>query len=71
MMHKGDISSKVDLKKFENFDHFYALGAIENLKGEIQIFDGKPYVTTVVDGKLVFDNSFNKKVTAKTYQKKF
>ena len=34
MMHKGDISATVDLKEFENIEHFYALGAIENLKGE-------------------------------------
>ena len=39
MMHKGDISAKADLTLFENTDHFYALGAIENLKGEIQIFE--------------------------------
>ena len=67
MMHKGDISSKVELKDFENIEHFYALGATENLKGEIQIFDGKPVITSVVDGKLAFDNSFNKKATLLVY----
>ena len=63
MMHKGDISAKVDLKEFENATHFYALGAMENLKGEIQIFDSKPFNTMVVDSALHFDNSFNKKAT--------
>lgn len=67
MMHKGDISSKVELKDFENIQHFYALGATENLKGEIQIFDSKPYNTSVVDSTLAFDNSFSKKATLLVY----
>ncbi|BAO77704.1 acetolactate decarboxylase [Winogradskyella sp. PG-2] len=67
MMHKSDISTKVDLKTFENSKHFYALGAIENLKGEIQIFDGKPFNTMVIDSTLKFDNSFNKKATLLVY----
>ena len=67
MMHKGDISAKVDLKEFENVEHFYALGAIENLKGEIQIFDGKSFNTMVIDSTLNFDNSFNKKATLLVY----
>lgn len=67
IMHKGDISSKVELKKFENIKHFYALGAIENLKGEIQIFDGKPYNTMIIEDTLTFDNSFDKKATLLVY----
>ena len=67
MMRKGDISSKVELKNFENIEHFYALGATENLKGEIQIFDGKPHISTVVDSTLAFDNSFDKKATLLVY----
>ena len=67
MMQKGDISAKVDLKEFENIEHLYALGAIENLKGEIQIFDGKSFNTMVIDSTLNFDNSFNKKATLLVY----
>ena len=63
MMHKGDVSAKVDLKMFENVEHFYALGAMEDLKGEIQIFDSESFNTMVVDNTLSFDNSFNKKAT--------
>jgi len=61
MMHKGDISANADLKDFENTAHFYALGAIENLKGEIQIFNGKPFNSVVSDSILTFDYSFNNK----------
>lgn len=67
MMHKGDISAKADLTVFENTEHFYALGAIENLKGEIQIFDSKSFNTIVIDSTLIFDNSFNKKATLLVY----
>jgi len=67
MMHKGDISAKVDLKEFENTEHFFALGAIENLKGEIQIFDSKSFNTTAIDNTLNFDNSFDKKATLLVY----
>ena len=67
MMHKGDVSAKSDLKDFETSEHFYALGALENLKGEIQIFDSKPFNTMVVDSALTFDNSFNKKATLLVY----
>jgi len=67
MMHKGDISAKIELKEFENVEHFYALGAMENLKGEIQILDGKSFNTIVIDSTLNFDNSFNKKATLLVY----
>ena len=67
MMHKGDVSAKADLNDFETSEHFYALGALENLKGEIQIFDSKPFNTMVVDSVLTFDNSFSKKATLLVY----
>ncbi|MFT5780404.1 MAG: alpha-acetolactate decarboxylase [Crocinitomicaceae bacterium] len=67
MMHKGDLSAKADLSDLKNIDHLYALGAIENLKGEIQIFDGKPFNTHVTDSLLDFDYSFNKKASLIVY----
>ena len=67
IMHKGDLSAKADLSEFKNIEGFYALGAIENLKGEIQIFNSKPYNTFVEEGKLSFDNSYSKKATLFVY----
>jgi len=67
MMLKGDISAKADLSDFIARNHFYALGAIENLKGEIQIFDSEPINTSVVESNLIFDNSFSKKATLLVY----
>ena len=67
MMHKGDLSSKAHLKDYQNTLHLYALGAIENLKGEIQIFDSKSYNTSVVDNSLKFDPSFDKNACLLVY----
>jgi len=67
IMHKGDLTAKANLKDLEDFEHLYALGALENLKGEIQIFDSEPYNTIVVDSSLYFDNSYNKKATLLVY----
>lgn len=62
MMH-GDISAHADLASIENVANLYALGAVENLKGEIQIFDSKPFVSTVESESLKIDQSYAKKAT--------
>lgn len=46
IMHKGDLSAKANLIDFENLKGLYALGAVENLKGEILILDGVPYISS-------------------------
>lgn len=60
-MHKGDVSAKVALSEYAQIEHLYALGAVENLKGEIQIFDGHPVNSYVEDGTMKFDSSYGKK----------
>lgn len=67
MMQKGDVSAKTNLSNFKDIEHFYALGAIENLKGEIQIFNSEPFNTIVADSNLQFDKSYNKKATLLVY----
>jgi acetolactate decarboxylase len=67
IMHKGDISAQADLIDFQNNEHFYALGAIENLKGEILVFDSKPFVSKVIDQKLIISNSFEHKAALLVY----
>lgn len=59
-MHNGDLSSKFSLSELKGKEHIYALGAAENLKGEIQIFDGVPAVTFAKNGKVSFDKTFNR-----------
>ena len=67
MMKKGDISAKADLADFKNTEHLYAIGAMEDLNGEIQIIDGESFNTMVVDSTLIFDQSFDKKATLLVY----
>ncbi len=66
-MRKGDISAKYSLSKLKGKNGLYALGALENLKGEIQILNGAVYNTFVSRGKLVFDQTFTKKASLLVY----
>ncbi|MDT0555479.1 acetolactate decarboxylase [Patiriisocius hiemis] len=69
IMHKGDITAKASLSDFEGAEHFYALGAFENLKGEIQIFDSTSFNTSVKNDTLTIDSSFDKNATLLVYAK--
>ena len=67
IMHKGDISAKADLLELKDSKHLYALGAVENLKGEVLILDSKPYISSVKEEKLSIDHSFSHKATLLVY----
>jgi acetolactate decarboxylase len=67
IMHKGDLSAKADLAEFDDTEHLYGLGALENLKGEILILDGEAIISTVENGKLKIDNSFDYKASLFVY----
>jgi len=67
IMHKGDLSAQADLNDFKDTEHLYALGAVENLKGEILIFDGQAFISSVQNDKLVIDSSFDHKATLLVY----
>lgn len=66
-MRSGDISAKFSLQDLKGKKGLYALGAFENLKGEIQIFDSVPYNSFVSGGRLAFDLSFKKKASLLVY----
>ncbi len=61
MMQKGDLSANIDLQELSETPHLYALGAVENLKGEVLIYDGRPMITSVENGAVSVDRSFGKK----------
>lgn len=67
IMHQGDISSKANLADFRDVTHLYGLGAVENLKGEILILDGVPYVAAVRDSQLSITSSFDVHATLLVY----
>lgn len=63
IMHQGNISAKFNLKDLEETEHLYAIGAVENLKGEILIVDSKPLISSVLDSELHIDESLDHKAT--------
>lgn len=63
IMHQSDISAKADLSDFADINNFYALGAFENLKGEILILNGKSYSTRSIDGQVEFVNAFEERAS--------
>ncbi len=67
IMKDGDLSAKAQLVDFKDQKHFYALGSVENLKGEIQVFNSQPYVTSVGKNTLHIDKTFTKKAAQLVY----
>ncbi len=63
----GNIESVIGLDSLSNKKHFYALGAVEHLKGEIQIFDSKPSNSFVTDSSLQIKDSYNLKAALLVY----
>jgi acetolactate decarboxylase len=60
-MMSGNIQSVISLDSLSNKKNLYALGAVENLKGEIQIFNSKPSNSVVLDSSLHIKESYNLK----------
>ena len=59
VMHAGDLSAQISLAELKSSSHLYAIGAVADLKGEIVVFDSRPYVSSVAEGRLVTDSSFD------------
>lgn len=74
LMHKGDLSSKVALSDLVNVENLYALGAVENLKGEVLILDSKPMVSSVEYAReevVILDTVFNEEFRVVTIDNSF
>jgi len=63
----GNIKPVISLDSFSNKKHLYALGAVENLEGEIQIFNSKPSNSFVVDSSLHIKDEYNLKAALLVY----
>jgi acetolactate decarboxylase len=59
IMHQGDLSAQAEMSDFIEISNFYALGALENLKGEIQIFNGADFSTRADNDQVNFTEPFN------------
>jgi len=67
LIKNGNMNTQARLSDYVSTSHFYAVGIATGLKGYIQIMDGKPYNSSIVNGNLVIDSSFNQQATLLLY----
>jgi len=67
-MHKGDISAKASLDTLNPID-LYGLGALEQLKGELIIIDGEPYLSRVLNGKIQIEKTYDARASLLVYSR--
>ncbi|MBX2826923.1 MAG: acetolactate decarboxylase [Flavobacteriaceae bacterium] len=63
----GNLTATITLDSLESKPNLYALGAVENLKGELQIFDGESFNSKVQDNAVIVDSSFDQKAALLVY----
>ena len=63
----GNIQPVISLDTLSKMKNLYALGAVDNLKGEIQIFDSQPSNSFVVDSNLQIKDTYNIKASLLVY----
>jgi acetolactate decarboxylase len=51
-IYQDDAAAKVSLSDLKDTEHLYALGPLSKLRGEILIWDSKPYEVRVKDGQM-------------------
>lgn len=59
VMKNNDLASQIDFTNYSSKENLYALGALENLKGELLILDGKPYRILLGNEKVEIIKDFN------------
>jgi acetolactate decarboxylase len=62
MFAKNDLRGKVDLQMFRERPHIYALGPLENLTGEVLVWDGVPYTSRVEAGVVKVETSWSQRM---------
>ncbi len=67
MMHEGDLRATIALDTLQSLPHLYALGAVENLKGEVLIYDSQPLISAVKDGAVTIARDFEHKAALLVY----
>lgn len=67
IMQEGDINAKIDLQTLAGKPQLYGIGAAENLKGEIMIWKGEAFLTTVAGSGLATYDGFRKSASLLVY----
>src|SRR5690554_4292239 len=58
LMMEGDLTATTSMVEYEQIEDIYALGARENLKGEIQVFNGRALNSHVKNDSLHIDTTY-------------
>jgi acetolactate decarboxylase len=66
-IHAGATEARLDLADIAGLPHLYALGALAGLRGEITVLDGAPAISTVRDGGIAVDGTFQHQATLLVY----
>lgn len=61
LMMEGDLKATANLPEYEAIEGLYALGAMEGLKGEIQIFNSEVFNAIISNDRVQIDTSYNSK----------
>lgn len=67
LMHEGDLRAVIALDSLRHVPNFYALGAMENLKGEILIYESEAFVASVQDRAMHVARDFEHKAALLVY----
>lgn len=67
LMHAGDLRATVALDTLQTLPQLYALGALENLKGEVLIYDNEAFVSFVQDSAVRVARDFGHKAALLVY----
>lgn len=59
VMWKGELFGTIHLDTIQNKNHLYGIGPLENLSGELMIFDGVSYKATVDGDDMKVEESFD------------
>ena len=59
IIHRGELDANISLAGLAGVPGLYALGPAEGLQGEVTIYDGVASISTIEDGAVAVDHSFN------------
>ncbi len=63
----GDLDATASLDTLASKNNLYALGAVAQLKGEVQIFNGTPFISNINENEVAIDPTFSKKAALLVY----
>lgn len=67
VMREGDLTGTIELQKLARMPHLYALGPLENLRGEVTIWDSMPSISSIDQGKIKISETLQDKACFLVY----